>query len=73
MEINEATLQALPDIEASPTKAEWDVPNHGELCAPLTEEEICETISHLKSGRAPGVDEISVEMLTLVVISPFSG
>ena len=44
-------------------QTELDVPNDDELCAPLTEEEIRVAISHLKNGRAPGLDEISAEML----------
>ena len=65
VEINEATLETLPVVEVYPTDTELDVPNDDELCAPLTEEEICVAISHLKNGRAPGLDEISAEMLKL--------
>ena len=65
VEINEATLETLPVVEVYPTDTELDVPNDDELCAPLTEEEIHVAISHLKNGRAPGLDEISAEMLKL--------
>ena len=36
-----------------------------EISAPLSEEEIVTAISKLRSGKAPGLDEISLEMLSL--------
>ena len=35
------------------------------LCAPLSEEEISEALFHTKSGRAPGPDGISAEILKM--------
>ena len=40
-------------------------PDLDDLCAPLSEEEICTAISQLKNGRAPGIDEITAEMIKL--------
>ena len=36
-----------------------------EMCALLSEEEISTAMSQLKNGRAPGLDEVSAEMLKL--------
>ena len=36
-----------------------------DISAPLSEEEIVTTISELRSGKAPGLDGISLEMLGL--------
>ena len=36
-----------------------------DISAPLSEEEIVTAISELKSRKAPGMDKISLEMLSL--------
>ena len=63
VEVSEASLENLPVISPSVHPAE--PPDLDDLCAPLSEEEICTAISQLKNGRAPGMDRISAEMIKL--------
>ena len=54
----------LPVI--SPTSTSLDSPlSDTDLSAPISEEEIRTAISELRSGKAPGLDGISLEMLSL--------
>ena len=36
-----------------------------DLCAPFSEEEVSTAISQMKSGKAPGIDNISAELLKI--------
>ena len=63
VKVSEASLENLPVI--SPSVHPGEPPDLDDLCAPLSEEEICTAISQLKNGRAPGMDGITAEMIKL--------
>ena len=63
-EVSEATIEALPVVEPHPVSGDVR-PEDGELCDELSEEEISAAITQLRKGRAPGVDEVSAELLKL--------
>ena len=63
VEVSEASLENLPVI--SPSVHHAEPPDLDDLCAPLSEEEICTAISQLKNSRAPGMDGITAEMIKL--------
>ena len=60
--VSEAALDTLPVISC-PNSSQDDIDSH--LGAPLSEEEISLAISQLKSGKAPGIDDITAEFLKL--------
>ena len=61
--VNEATLEALPVIIPCPENGS-NAPNNEELCGNLSEEDIAVANSQLRNGRAPGLDEVSGECLS---------
>ena len=63
VEVSEASFENLPVI--SPSGHPGEPPDLDDLCAPLSEEEICTAISQLKNSRAPGMDGITAEMIKL--------
>ena len=63
VEVSEASLENLPVI--SPSVNPGEPPDLDDLCAPLSEEEICTDISQLKNSRTPGMDGITAEMIKL--------
>ena len=66
VEINELAVASLPDLTChSIEKASHDVSSDDDLCTCLSESEIRTAIHQMKKGRAPGLDEISPEMLRL--------
>ena len=66
VEISELAVACLPDLTYhSIERASHDVPSDDDLCARLSESEICTAIHQLKKGRALGLDGISPEMLRL--------
>ena len=58
-------LDNLPVIPPSPPSSVTPLSADDDLDAPLSEEEISAAISQLRSGKAPGLDGISLEMLLL--------
>ena len=60
--VSEAALDTLPVISC-PNSSQGDIDSH--LGAPLSEEEISLAISQLKSGKTPGIDDITAEFLKL--------
>ena len=62
--VNNATLESLPVIESCIPESSTVLDDEG-LCCNLSEDEIAVAIKQLKKGKAPGLDEISLEMLRL--------
>ena len=58
------SLDALPVVPLSPASSDTTLSDE-DLSTPLSEEEIHTAISKLTSGRAPGLDGITLEMLSL--------
>ena len=54
----------LPIVSSPPILSDTPL-SDDDLSVPLSEEEIITAISELRSGKAPGVDGISLEMLSL--------
>ena len=61
--VSEASFENLRGI--SPSVHPGELPDLDDLCAPLSEEEICTAISQLKNSRASGMDGITAEMIKL--------
>ena len=64
VDVDVVSLDALPTVPLSPASS-GTPPSDEDLSAPLSEEEIHTAISKLCSGRAPGLDGITLEMLSL--------
>ena len=64
VDIDVVPCKDVPVVSPSFVSSDTSMSNE-DISAPLSEEEIVTAISELRSGKAPGMDGISLEMLSL--------